>query len=211
MTIKKIEEMDCYELLNLERNASQEEIERAYLLGIAAYRPDSLASYGLVPGEDRGLILTKIEEAYQTLRYEDKRKEYNEVLSKEQPAYVPRARFRKSVQRLEIGCAHEKKGLWKRLKKVLFSQKLKEIEGRRKTAEEPPDPDQPTLYRGEYLKGVRENRGLSLEAVAQATRLSIPLLKALEEESYDSLPERTDVLSLINQYARALGLNPREE
>ncbi len=134
MTIKKIEEMDYYELLNLERNASQEEIERAYLLGIAAYRPDSLASYGLVPGEDRGLILTKIEEAYQTLRYEDKRKEYNEVLSKEQPAYVPRARFRKSVQRLEIGCAHEKKGLWKRLKKVLFSQKLKEIEGRRKTA-----------------------------------------------------------------------------
>jgi len=200
MTIKKIEEMDYYELLNLERNASQEEIERAYLLGIAAYRPDSLASYGLVPGEDRGLILTKIEEAYQTLRYEDKRKEYNEVLSKEQPAYEPRARFRKSVQRLEIDCAHEKKGLWKRLKKVLFPQKQKKI-----------DPIEPTLCRGEYLKGVRENRGLSLEAVAQATRLSIPLLKALEEESYDSLPQGTDVPSLINQYARALGLNPREE
>ena len=200
MAIKKIEEMDYYELLNLERNASQEEIERAYLLGIAAYRPDSLASYGLVPGEDRGLILTKIEEAYQALRYEDKRKEYNEVLSKEQPAYEARARFRKTVQRLEIGCAHEKKGLWKRLKKVLFPQKQKQI-----------NPDQPTLYRGEYLKGVRENRGLSLEAVAQATRLSIPLLKALEEESYDSLPEGTDVLSLINQYARALGLNPRQK
>jgi curved DNA-binding protein CbpA len=200
MTIKKIEEMDYYELLNLERTATQEEIERAYLLGIAAYRPDSLASYGLVPGEDRGLILTKIEEAYQTLRYEDKRKEYNDRLSKEQPAYEPRARFRKSVQRLEIGCAHEKKGLFRRLKKFLFPQKKKKI-----------DPDEPTLYRGEYLKGVRENRGLSLEAVAQATRLSIPMLKALEEESYDTLPQGTDVPSLINHYARALGLNPREE
>ncbi len=200
MAIKKIEEMDYYELLNLERNASQEEIERAYLLGIAAHRPDSLASYGLVPGEDRGLILKKIEEAYQTLRFEDKRKEYDEVLSREQPAYEPKARFRKSVQKLEIGCAHEKRGLWKRLKKLLFSRKQKETNA-----------DQPILYRGENLKGVRENRGLSLEAVAQATRLSIPLLKALEEETYDALPEGTDVPSLIDNYARALGLKPRDD
>ncbi len=207
MTIKKIEEMNFYELLNLERNAPPEEIERAYLLGIAAYHPGSLATYGLFAGDERRLILERLEQAYQTLRDTDRRKKYDAELSQKEPAYEPKAHFRKSVEKLEIGSAREKRGPWTRLRNLFRSRK-----GRGQNLPGvPANGNETALYKGEYLRGVRENRGLSLETVALATRLSVETLKALEDETYGSLLSREDVPSLICQYAQALGLNPPED
>ncbi len=211
MNIKKIDQMNFYELLNLERNASPEEIERAYLLGIAAYHPGSLASYGLFSGEERRVILRKLEEAYQTLRDKERKKEYDVALSQKEPVYEPRAQFRKSVQRLEIGSAREKKNPWTRLKGLLRRRKGTGRRGARGSNGAPAGGGEPALYKGEYLKGIRQNRGLSLEAVALATRLSVATLKALEEETYEPNSPGEGAASLLCQYAQALGLNPPEK
>ncbi|MGI8748182.1 MAG: helix-turn-helix domain-containing protein, partial [Deinococcus sp.] len=61
---------------------------------------------------------------------------------------------------------------------------------------------------GEGLRRAREERGLSLQEVAGQTRLRLDLLRALEAEDLSRLPERTLARSFLQNYARALGLDP---
>lgn len=125
MTIKKVEEMNYYEILNLRKNASLEDIERAYHLGKATYSRDSLAHYSLLSDGERWYILRKIEEAYQNLNDPEKRKLYNLNMRLKSPDKESRTKYRKSTQKLEIEDAEEKKSLWKRIKFFLFSPKQK--------------------------------------------------------------------------------------
>ena len=62
---------------------------------------------------------------------------------------------------------------------------------------------------GKYLKAIRESRGLSLEKVANATRIREPVLMALEEDTYGNLPP-IYVKSFLSAYAECLGLDPSE-
>jgi cytoskeletal protein RodZ len=63
---------------------------------------------------------------------------------------------------------------------------------------------------GRYLAQQRELRGLSLQSVADATKLSAGQLKALETEDYSRLPERVFVVGMVKAYARCVGLSVEE-
>jgi DnaJ-class molecular chaperone len=123
MAFKKIENMDYYEILNWSKNASQEEIERAYYLGKATYSQDSLALYSLLSEKERWFMLKKIEEAYQNLNDPEKRRLYNLEILQRRTERGDRVYFRKSTQRLEIEDAAERRNIWKRIKFRLFSPK----------------------------------------------------------------------------------------
>lgn len=214
MTLKKIEELDYYELLNLRTNASKEEIEDAYLHGIASFHPDSLASYGLLSPEERKVALTRIEEAYQILSHPKKRKKYDLKLLEMKDKYQEKAYFRKSTKKLEIeDGAKVRLGIWMKLKSLFsfFRKKRKEEaeeKGRFKGMTSSFQTTHP-FYTGEYLKKVRESRGLSLDEIAEKSKLNISLLKALEDENYGALPQGVYFTNLIKQYAQHLGLNPK--
>ncbi len=62
---------------------------------------------------------------------------------------------------------------------------------------------------GKYLKAMRESQGLSLNEVANATRIREPVLVALEEDRYANLPSLY-VKSFLGAYAQCLGLDPGE-
>ena len=62
---------------------------------------------------------------------------------------------------------------------------------------------------GKYLKAIRESRGLSLDKVANATRIREPVLMALEEDTYGNLPP-IYIKSFLSAYAECLGLDPSE-
>lgn len=116
--IKKIEDWNYYELLNVERTASQDEIWEAYQAALATYQPGSLAVYSLVTEDERALILERIQEAFQTLRDPKARKTYDLALLKHAPYYAPKATFRKSVKKMEIEEAPAKGSRWARLKRI---------------------------------------------------------------------------------------------
>lgn len=59
---------------------------------------------------------------------------------------------------------------------------------------------------GELLRKTREERGLSLDQVEEATRIRSAYLQALEEEAWERLPPRTYVKGFLKSYARYLGL-----
>ncbi len=62
---------------------------------------------------------------------------------------------------------------------------------------------------GKYLKAMRESQGLSLNEVANATRIREPVLMALEEDRYVNLPP-IYVKSFLSAYAECIGLDPSE-
>jgi DnaJ-class molecular chaperone len=116
--LKRIEDWNYYELLSVERTASQDEIWEAYQAALATYRDGSLAVYGLVAEAERGLILERIQEAFQTLRDAKKRQDYDLALLRHAAYFPPKAPFRKSVGKLEIEDAPPKRTLRSRLRRI---------------------------------------------------------------------------------------------
>jgi cytoskeleton protein RodZ len=60
---------------------------------------------------------------------------------------------------------------------------------------------------GARLKNARESRGLSLHGVSDMTKISIPLLEALERDEYGRLPGGIFSKSFVKAYAVAVGLD----
>lgn len=63
---------------------------------------------------------------------------------------------------------------------------------------------------GDFLQHQRLQRGVTVEQVASATKISVRLLQALEEDQYVQLPAQPFVRGFVISYSRFLGLNPQE-
>jgi cytoskeleton protein RodZ len=61
---------------------------------------------------------------------------------------------------------------------------------------------------GKYLRQERERKGLSLEAVSQATRISSKSLEAIESDDFISLPAPIFIRGFLKTYASFIGLEP---
>ncbi len=64
---------------------------------------------------------------------------------------------------------------------------------------------------GEELRRERIIRDISLEEISQATKISVRLLKALEDSNVRILPAPTFTRGFIRAYARHLGIDPEEK
>ena len=60
------------------------------------------------------------------------------------------------------------------------------------------------------LASIRRNRGLSLEQIAQSTKISVRALQAIEEGEFKKLPGGIYNTSYIRQYARAIEFDESE-
>jgi cytoskeletal protein RodZ len=63
---------------------------------------------------------------------------------------------------------------------------------------------------GERLKKGREEKGISLEEVSKATKISKSVLKDLENDHHDALPPPVFIRGFIRSYSRYVGLNEKE-
>ena len=59
---------------------------------------------------------------------------------------------------------------------------------------------------GEMLRAAREKKGLTLEAVNQATRISIRVLKALEQDDLEAFESEIYLKGFVRSYAQHLGV-----
>lgn len=69
--------------------------------------------------------------------------------------------------------------------------------------------DTPTSL-GEFLRQEREKRGITIEQVASATKVSVRMLHALEADHYVELPAKPFIRGFVTSYARFIGLDPKE-
>jgi len=63
---------------------------------------------------------------------------------------------------------------------------------------------------GRYLRSEREQRGISIEDISRATKISPSQLKALESDEMDALPTTAYVKGFIRAYSKHLGLDPND-
>jgi transcriptional regulator with XRE-family HTH domain len=61
---------------------------------------------------------------------------------------------------------------------------------------------------GPNLRRVRLQRGMSLEALATATKVSMDMWRGLEENDYSQWPSGIFARAYVRQYAEAIGLDP---
>ncbi|HHY36495.1 MAG TPA: helix-turn-helix domain-containing protein [Firmicutes bacterium] len=65
---------------------------------------------------------------------------------------------------------------------------------------------------GQFLKRMREEKGISLRTVAEETKIRVRYLKALEEGDYANLPGDVYARGFLRSYARFLGVElPRQQ
>lgn len=199
MTIPRLEDMDFYDLLGVDRTAAPDDILRAYLDALATYQDGSLASYSLLTEEERRAMTARLDEAFETLREPDRRAAYNEGLGCGRTDGG--AAFRRSTSRLEIQDAARPEGWLERVRKSFG------LAAKARRSEAPPRPAAGPwgfLPRGDQLRALRLHRGLSIEAAARSLRLSPAMFSALEDGT--ALPPGTDRAACLKAYARLLGL-----
>lgn len=62
---------------------------------------------------------------------------------------------------------------------------------------------------GQLLRKHREKRGVTLEKLAQSTKIKEAALRLIEEENYAELPAPVFVKGFVTAYAREVGLDPK--
>jgi hypothetical protein len=72
------------------------------------------------------------------------------------------------------------------------------------------EPGRADIPSGSGLKRRREMRGLSLQGIYQVTKIRVEILENIEAENFAALPDESFLRNHLTQYARALGLNPKD-
>ncbi len=67
-----------------------------------------------------------------------------------------------------------------------------------------------THWTGPLLRKVRIGRGISIEEVTQATKITKAYILAIEEENYTKLPAPVFIRGFVAQMARQLKLPPND-
>lgn len=172
--MKRLSEQNYYEVLEVSYRATWGEIQKAYELARKTYGPDSIASYSLFAADDREVIFQKVEEAYQTLIDQEKRRRYDEDLAK-------------VVQELAGQIPPPAESI----------------------ASAVPEASLTDHVTGNVLKQIREQRGISIQEIADRTRINITYLYFIEEDNFRSFPAEVYLRSYLAQYARILQLDTK--
>jgi flagellar biosynthesis protein FlhG len=173
-----------YDVLGIDRTATDDEVRRAYKLQREIFREDSLPIVSLLDAEQLGTQLGRISEAYDTLLDQQRRRAYDmSVFPKDEPDKVDSLRRRPSASEAELA--------------QLQADLAREI-----TPE--------TQFTGQLLRKAREAYGIEIQEIAGITKISPMYLRAIEAEDVEALPAPVYVRGFLQQIAKALRLDPMQ-
>lgn len=87
--MKPLSQLDHYELLEIPRGASAEEVDRAYRLALETWEDESLAGYSVVAGSDAAELRERAEAAYRVLSDPASRRAYDASCASTPPHPAP--------------------------------------------------------------------------------------------------------------------------
>jgi curved DNA-binding protein CbpA len=209
--IKKIENLNFYELLEVSPAASKQEIHKAYERIRRVYEPNSIALYSLFTPEETAAMHQRIEEAYRTLVYEDNRKRYDALLKGSSldegtPSVLPRLKYQPRTEQPSFSLPSENRHLGKPEQSPQSLQQQTSPAPFQETAT--PVSNLITEFTGAAIKILREQRGMTIRIVADTTKIGSRYLEYIEAESYAKLPARPYLRGFLALYARTLGCDP---
>jgi flagellar biosynthesis protein FlhG len=195
--------LSYYELLDVDPRATVEELKRAYQIAMRSYGTDHMATYSLFTESEREAIATRVQEAYNILVDPKRRRNYDEDL-RTQGLYPKDASEAPQPEPSDIASPEEQPDeIPLEPEEPLVNDLVRDrIDETLASTEEDGE------WSGALLKEIRELLGLSLDDIADRTKVSRGHLKSIEESSFDYLPPDVYVKGFITQYARALELDP---
>ena len=199
-----LEKNNYYEILEVQTDATPAQIEQAYIRAKNAYTGDSVALYSLISKDECNEFLGQIEEAYSVLGFPEKRREYDRVrgFNVAQPNQTSSQKSPASMQYENFGTNHGEA-------KVSKISAIKKFELEFTTNSHMEEKiNNCSIFTGPFLKEIREYKNVSVERMADLTRVSKTHLRAIEEEDIPKLPADVYVRGYVYQYAKVLKLNP---
>ena len=202
---KDFNQLNYYEMLDLLPNAVPYEIRHAYNAAMQLYQPGSLVSYSFFSEEERREILSLIEKAYQTLINEQLRKEYDdelvrrgEIEAKEETA--PEVKKPVSVFHISRG----------QVARTVFisSDSLKDRISQSQVVK---DILAQSALSGQDLKQIRTELGLTIEQIAEETKIRVNHIQSIEEGQAQNLPPAVFLKGFVKSYLKCLGLESVDE
>ena len=183
--MKPFARLDHYEVLEIPREASREEVERAYRLAVETYAEDSLAGYSLVSHADAAALRERMRDAYRTLADAEARAAYDaeaRVVSGagSGPAPGPSA----------DGAAPPAAP-----RRAPVDEAFDDLE------------EGDSEWSGARLRRHRLRRGREIDDIAGVTKVNPGYLQCIEEERFGELPARVYVRGFVFAYAACLGLD----
>jgi DnaJ-class molecular chaperone len=202
---KDFDQLNYYEMLDIKPDAVPYEIRHAYNAAQQLYQSGSLVSYSFFSDGERRAILSLVEKAYQTLINDQSRKDYDDDLirsgeleAREESA--PDVRKPVSVFHISHGPAVRTVFISSdALKnKISQSQIINDILARSELS-------------GEDLKQIRTELGLTIEQIAEETKIRVNNIHSIEEGQAEQMPPAVFLKGFVKSYLKCLGLESVEE
>lgn len=177
---------DHYELLELDRDATREEVERAYRLARATWAEDALAAYGVASRGELEVLRERVDEAYRVLADAGARSAYDATLPRFRPP---------QEEAPDLGLGDEPD-----------EQPPEQLAAEIDSFEDLSGPEN-GRWSGAALRRTRMARGLALEQISAITKVNPVHLGNIEAERFEALPVSVYVRGFVSAYARCLGLD----
>ena len=227
-----------YDVLEIPTGATLQDIHSAYTRAKNAYSGDSAALYSLITQNECDKILNQIEEAYSVLGIADKRLEYDKARGLNQsntptgfnqdminkPAYKPNHSLTDLINEATKTNSEIFESKQDELREEYKYDKdsskrtevsVSKIQAFRKfgldfkiDSEIEMEIENKTDYNGAFLQKVREYKSVSIERLADLTRISKTYIKNIEADDFTKLPAHVYTRGFVYQYAKILKLNP---
>jgi curved DNA-binding protein CbpA len=192
--MKRLEELNHYEILEISPTASQNEIREAYERAKRTYHRDSIGIYSLLDETEIEEMTRLIEAAYQAIGHEKGRREYDQIL------VCPEREEIKEGGSSSYGPLSQS---------ATFSPpgEIRNVDPDRREKVEEMISRSGFEYTGSVLKEIREILGLDIREISMKTKVGRTNLEFLEAENFAHLPALVYIKGFIGEYAKCLGLD----
>jgi DnaJ-class molecular chaperone len=214
----EVEKKNYYDALEIEPNATPGQIEQAYVRARNAYSGDSVALYSLMTKQECQAILDQIEEAYSVLGFPEKRREYDRFRGLNQSGHSASHHVEQGqYQHYSQDVRPKDRIQYESFGSNLIEAKVSRISAQKKFGlefEANPEMDrrirETTEFTGHFLKEIREYKNVSVERMAEMTRISKTHITAIEHDDPKKLPAEVYVRGYVSQYAKVLKLEAEQ-
>lgn len=181
-----------YDVLEVTPDSTPQQIREAYLRLKSAYGKDSLALYSLIGRDDMESTLKKVEDAYLVLSNPVKRQEYDRNHGTSGVTHDPKIVSIDRTPPMEIASTPDD----------LFSVPTTDFTPNERVIED--EIQNEAEWRGSFIKKIREFRSLTIEEIAEHTKVSRGYIRAIEDETFEKLPATVFLRGFLIQIAKKL-------
>ena len=199
---KRDDHKNYYEILDVPANATPKEIHEAYVKAKNAYTGDSVAMYSLMTPEECKSMLHHVEESYTVLCSPDKRNAYNKArgISSMQTTTMTSL----GTESASMSSSFENPGHIS-ISKITAQNRFKLTYTPNPEFEK--EIENTTIFTGDFLRKIREYKNISIERMADLTKVSRTNIMNIESDNKITLPALAYVRGYVYQYAKCLRLN----